>query len=192
MTHRSAARVVRPALGARMGWNFGCALRTSGAVACWGLNDRGKSTPAEGTFKQVATGFNHACGTKSDGLVVCWGSNDFGEGSPPPVVPTISSGCSLCCQATPRDVVSGHRGDCRDAGWIAAKRSHPQLFSWRPGSRPDEQLMNYESGAPSKWPMLFHSHPGRRRMNRGRHPMRCDRRAGTDRKAGSPLNRARP
>ena len=52
-----------------------CALRSDGAVACWGANDDGQSTPPAGEFTQISAGGYHTCGLRTDGHVACWGSN---------------------------------------------------------------------------------------------------------------------
>ena len=75
-----------------------CAVKTSGAVWCWGDNAQGqlgdgtngdKQTPvqvrlnATPTFltgaSQVGTGDLHSCALKSDGTVWCWGRNMSGQ-----------------------------------------------------------------------------------------------------------------
>jgi alpha-tubulin suppressor-like RCC1 family protein len=75
-----------------------CALLTSGAVRCWGLNQSGQlgygnlenigdnETPASagdisvgGPVKQIAAGGAHTCVLLTSGEVRCWGSNQYGE-----------------------------------------------------------------------------------------------------------------
>jgi hypothetical protein len=65
------------------------ALRSDGAVACWGFNDAGQSSvPVDvgaciavaaggGIVGEVATG--HTVVVKSDGYVRCWGNNSYGQ-----------------------------------------------------------------------------------------------------------------
>ena len=91
-----------------------CAVRTSGAVSCWGRNDRGQL--GDGTMNASATpvavsglpsgvarvrvGIAHACAVTTGGGVKCWGANDSGQlgdgtktSSPVPVdVVGLSSG----------------------------------------------------------------------------------------------------
>jgi len=70
-----------------------CALKSTGAVMCWGHNgsgqlgdglrvDRRAATPVAGLaagVSAIAAGNNHTCALKSTGAVVCWGSNENGE-----------------------------------------------------------------------------------------------------------------
>lgn len=74
------------------GQGHSCVLRESGAVACWGANDRGqlgdgtavdRSTPVTvqglGDAVELALGEHHSCARKAGGAVVCWGANDKGQ-----------------------------------------------------------------------------------------------------------------
>ncbi|MES2932446.1 MAG: Ig-like domain repeat protein [Pseudomonadota bacterium] len=80
------------------GLNFTCALTTTGAVQCWGWNDKGQlgndsltSSPIPvqvaglvSGVKAIATGSKHACALMNAGTVKCWGNNFFaqlGDGS---------------------------------------------------------------------------------------------------------------
>ena len=60
-------------------------MRADGAVACWGYNGSGQSSPPAGVFSQVSAGRDHTCGVRADGAVACWGDNGDGQSSPPPV-----------------------------------------------------------------------------------------------------------
>ena len=71
-----------------------CALRTDGAVACWGSNygtyvsglGRGvarQAQPPAGQFASVSAAREHTCGVRTDGTVACWGSNGDGAAAPP-------------------------------------------------------------------------------------------------------------
>ena len=74
----------------RQGTNFACALRTTGAVSCWGLNDHqqlgtasggSSSTPITTTVAgatSLATGRAHACVVVM-GTPQCWGADQFGQ-----------------------------------------------------------------------------------------------------------------
>lgn len=90
---------------------FGCAVLTSGAVACWGSNTEGRlGAPLATTFSDralivpgvtgaigIAAGHGHACALLSGGSLVCWGQNDAGQtsaASPDPTPPTpVDPGC---------------------------------------------------------------------------------------------------
>jgi alpha-tubulin suppressor-like RCC1 family protein len=68
------------------GMAFGCALQTSGAVSCWGANERGQLgdgttrgrtaaaiVPLPGPARRIDAGNSHACAELADGAVWCWG-----------------------------------------------------------------------------------------------------------------------
>jgi alpha-tubulin suppressor-like RCC1 family protein len=75
------------------GSGYTCALRASGAVACWGFNAFGqlgdgttvdRSTPApvvglSSGVTDLATGGFHACVLTRSGGVKCWGGNFYGQ-----------------------------------------------------------------------------------------------------------------
>jgi len=97
------------------GFEHSCALKTSGAIVCWGLNNRGQigdgtsgnnrltPVPVFGLFNSVAAisiGFEFSCALRTTGAVLCWGNNsknNLGDGTqidrltPTPVV-GLSSG----------------------------------------------------------------------------------------------------
>jgi alpha-tubulin suppressor-like RCC1 family protein len=58
-------------------------VRSNGAVACWGDNDKHQATAPEGNFVSVSAGSFHTCGLKTDGNIKCWGSNTSGQATPP-------------------------------------------------------------------------------------------------------------
>ncbi|MBT7080241.1 MAG: RCC1 repeat-containing protein, partial [Chloroflexi bacterium] len=77
-------------------YEYSCAVLSTGAVKCWGLNDYGQlgdgstddsETPVEVSgidgSSAVATGIGlgdyHACALLDDGSVKCWGYNDTGQ-----------------------------------------------------------------------------------------------------------------
>jgi hypothetical protein len=58
-------------------------VQSSGAIACWGDNTDGQSTPPADIFKSVSAGGFHTCGVRTDGTVACWGNNTQGQIVPP-------------------------------------------------------------------------------------------------------------
>ena len=75
-----------------LGTSHSCALRTDGAVFCWGLNANGevgdgtmvdnptptqvKGLPSGHKATQIGTAEEHTCALMDDGTVWCWGIND--------------------------------------------------------------------------------------------------------------------
>ena len=81
-----------------------CAIRTNGAIECWGWNGYGQSTAPAGSFTAVSAGSRHTCGLRESGAIECWGSNDslyvgnVGLSNPPAGrYTTISAGFDLNC-----------------------------------------------------------------------------------------------
>ncbi len=77
---------------AAMGWRHGCARLSSGAVRCWGNNERaelgtgpvgGSTAPVEiglpGTPTWISAGGSHSCAVLDTGDAVCWGYNAGGQ-----------------------------------------------------------------------------------------------------------------
>ena len=78
-----AGRFTQVSVGDGFGGNvFACALRTSGAIACWGQpdNSSGDETPPPGDYTQLSD--SAQCALRSDGAIVCWGT--YTPGNPPP------------------------------------------------------------------------------------------------------------
>ncbi len=80
------------ALAVDSGDGFGCALRKSGQIWCWGRNDLGQlgdgtsvdrlgPAPVEGIEDAIALSLGQAqvCVVRKTGVVVCWGANDQGQ-----------------------------------------------------------------------------------------------------------------
>ncbi len=60
------------------GYSHTCAIRTNGAVECWGLNDHGQTDAPYGTFRAVSAGYVHTCAIRAGtGAIECWGFNHF-------------------------------------------------------------------------------------------------------------------
>lgn len=84
---------ITDAIDLSSGSNFTCALRATGHVQCWGVNDfsqlghaGGTSlTPTDvGTLSDVValahgSAESHMCALRATGAVVCWGANMYGE-----------------------------------------------------------------------------------------------------------------
>ena len=75
-----------------------CALRTNGAVACWGDNSHGQLDAPEGRFEAVSAGGSHSCGLRVDDTVACWGDDSDGRASPPAgLFSAVSAGGNHSC-----------------------------------------------------------------------------------------------
>ena len=58
-----------------LGADFGCAISSSGSVACWGTptGNLGQTTPPQGPFTSLAASPSITCGLTATSLVACWG-----------------------------------------------------------------------------------------------------------------------
>ena len=84
-----------------------CGVHDTGAVACWGDNQYGQSTPPTGTFISVSAGDYYTCGVRDTGAVACWGDNYDGQSTPPTgTFVSVSAGYY-------------HTGGVRDTGAVA-------------------------------------------------------------------------
>ncbi|GMV14316.1 MAG: hypothetical protein HS104_19300 [Polyangiaceae bacterium] len=72
------------------GWDYTCALRASGTLACWGAGEQlgtgaaleKATSPVNVSLNDVtyaAAGVNHACALTSDGKLWCWGRGSDGQ-----------------------------------------------------------------------------------------------------------------
>jgi alpha-tubulin suppressor-like RCC1 family protein len=71
-----------------MGRGYGCGVRTTGAIDCWGENGSGQAslptTLIGATFSQVSAGFDHTCAVLlGSGGVHCWGNNSNSKSDAP-------------------------------------------------------------------------------------------------------------
>ena len=57
-----------------VGGDHACAVDATGALFCWGLNDRGQRSVPSGTFNQVIAGDDYTCAVRTDGIITCFGS----------------------------------------------------------------------------------------------------------------------
>ena len=81
-----------------LGFDFGCALRGSGHVACWGWNEFGQASPPPEPVSVLAVGYAFACGIGVDGSVVCWGDTArWAEAVPDGVFVDVSAGDGFAC-----------------------------------------------------------------------------------------------
>jgi alpha-tubulin suppressor-like RCC1 family protein len=76
-----------------LGNSHSCAVLTTGAVACWGLNTNGqlgdttttaRTTPVlvatlTGGARSISAGGEHTCAIRTDGALQCWGRNTYGQ-----------------------------------------------------------------------------------------------------------------
>jgi len=73
-----------------MEWGHACAVRRTGAVACWGnaaLGSAGVAAPSATPVAvdslsdavEIGVGRDHACARRMGGSVVCWGANALGQ-----------------------------------------------------------------------------------------------------------------
>ena len=63
-----------------------CAIKTSGALECWGLETSGSVSGPNGeggTFVEVSAGGGHTCAIKTSGELECWGFETSGSVSGP-------------------------------------------------------------------------------------------------------------
>ena len=81
-----------------------CAIRSTGAIECWGASDavidRGQTDAPEGSFTAVAVGDSHTCAIRTTGAIECWGYDSFDTkllDAPEGSYTAISAGNSHTC-----------------------------------------------------------------------------------------------
>ncbi|MXY01260.1 MAG: hypothetical protein F4190_04785 [Acidimicrobiales bacterium] len=69
-------------------WNFACAIRTNGELACSLLGgdgiagrDYGQASPPAGDFSAISAGTRSACAIRTNGELACWGYSWPGQAS---------------------------------------------------------------------------------------------------------------
>ena len=80
------------------GGDHACAIRTNGAIECWGRNEYGESIAPPGRYRAVSAGHEHTCAIReSDGAIECWGRDDDGQMNAAPAgsYSAISRRCGL-------------------------------------------------------------------------------------------------
>ena len=65
------------------GWMHTCAIRSDGAIECWGSNANGEANAPEGPFSALSAGSEHTCAIRTSGEVACWGHPIFGQTDAP-------------------------------------------------------------------------------------------------------------
>jgi len=91
------------------GGAFGCGLRSSGAIECWGESEYGATTPPPGTYQLVAAGADHACAFGERTGVRCWGRDGGFQSSPSALVSAWNRGYAR--------VVTAGSGVINDGRW---------------------------------------------------------------------------
>ena len=137
-----------------VGFGFGCAVKLTGSVWCWGINDAGQlgrgQTGSDQSYqpvglvagvqaRSVSVGFNHACALTFSDTIVCWGSDEYGQ---------LGNGQSdlntIFPFATPQTVVGYTGATTLSAGhmFTCAARSDSTVSCW--GSNADGKLARSE------------------------------------------------
>ena len=75
-----------------------CAIRSSGAIECWGLNTSGQTNAPAGSFTAFSAGGSHTCAIRESGAIECWGRN-YNEQSDAPAgsFTAVSAGVGHTC-----------------------------------------------------------------------------------------------
>lgn len=112
------------------GSEYTCALMSSGAMKCWGINSLGqlgdgtttsRSLPADvsglaGGAIAVAAGQSHTCAVTAAGGVDCWGRNDIGQLGATTTGTCLVSGQPFDCSTSPVTVRDPTAVTAVDAG----------------------------------------------------------------------------
>lgn len=125
-----------------------CALRSDGAVVCWGDDSWGESSAPLGTFSDVSVARARSCAISSGGDVVCWGY--AGQALPPGPYEQLAlndndlcglrkNGSVVCTQeAAPNgtftSIAAGNQSD--DRGFTCGLNDRGRVLCWGDFSRP--------------------------------------------------------
>ena len=76
-----------------------CAIRTNGAIKCWGSDYAGQLLDAPtGSFTAVSVGGGHACAIRESGAIACWGFGGGGQtDAPAGAFRAVSAGNAHTC-----------------------------------------------------------------------------------------------
>jgi len=78
--------------------DFACAIRSSGAVTCWGCRaNPDLCQPPADPFVQIDVGGLHSCGVTAAGVAACWGNGDY---APDVTMTEVAVGFSKACGIT--------------------------------------------------------------------------------------------
>lgn len=106
----------------------GCALRTSGELACWIWSDGDEVEwieAPEGEFRQVSVGSDYACALDPAGAATCWGESEYGAATPPEgEFESITTGPRQACGVRP-----GGSVECWGDDQLGQSTPPDELFS---------------------------------------------------------------
>ncbi len=115
-TEPAATQLASGVVQVSAGGQHSCAVRESGELACWGINDNGQTDAPAGSFRSVSATLHRNCAVRESGEIVCWGLNaDFGA----------------------RDVSAGRYRSVSAGGSHSAPSSRPRAPSERPRTGPE-------------------------------------------------------
>ena len=90
-----------------------CAIRSNGAVACWGAHFGGQTEPPNGILKAISAGTWHTCGLRTDNTITCWGNNTHLQADAPAgQFTSVSVGSNHVCGLRTNQTIT-----CWGANW---------------------------------------------------------------------------
>ena len=120
-----------------VGGGYTCAIGSSDALSCWGLNSWGQASPPGGSFIDISAskewGANspQTCGLRSSGQATCWGGNFDGNCNQHPTGQVAVSAGGLTSYALSSEgAVSGwgHQNECLWGEHIPSAALSGQIF----------------------------------------------------------------